>query len=89
MHTGETSTISRHETLPNAYTQCCNAQNINVSFIWTDRYWAKTLKLQFVNKVEPVCVRVGTLTASVKKYCNSFGQLTSEVPLQKLTANVN
>jgi len=55
-----------------------------------DRYLTKTLKLESENNVELVCVRVETLTASVNtKYCNSFGQLTSEVPLKKLTANVN
>jgi hypothetical protein len=72
---------SRHETLPQPYTQFCNKHNTNASLNWAHRYLKNTSQLIFRSKCRAL---TETLKISITtKYCNSVGELISEFHLPK------
>jgi len=52
---------SRHEIVPQAYTQFCNKHDVNTSLMWDDQYLKNTLQITSRNSAELTSVLAETL----------------------------
>jgi len=79
------SYYSQHEFLPQAYTQFCNKQDINISLMWAVQYSKNMVQFRFWNNIKLAHILMESLTISVNtKHYNSVGELITKFPFPKL-----